>query len=187
MNPQGDLQAIVDATCPHGGNNSLHVKGGSSPAFLTMPLPTGSNKLYVRGHFNQTRQFGRNPGANYETRLGIRKDKDNEIRFGEIKGMIGVNEVPSDNITPKMDLSGEGPLVAPNKWVCLEVAFIGDQPQHEVHAWADGVEVIAVTSGALRAARVFVERGVRAASRVANARTREPALRRVSHVVAGAV
>ena len=42
MNPQGDLQAIVDATRPHGGNNSLHVKGGQSPVFLTRPLPTGA-------------------------------------------------------------------------------------------------------------------------------------------------
>ena len=41
-NPQGDLQAIVDATRPHGGKNSLHVKGGGSPAFLTLPLPATS-------------------------------------------------------------------------------------------------------------------------------------------------
>ena len=94
-----------------------------------------------------TRQLGQNPGANHETLLGIRKDKDNEIRFGEIKGVIGVNEVPTDNITPKMDLWGKGPLIAANKWACIEVAFIGDQAQHEVHAWADGTEVIAVNSG----------------------------------------
>jgi hypothetical protein len=146
-NPQTDIQAIVDATRAHGGKNSLHVKGGTSPAFLTRPLPSGTTKLYVRGYFYMTRQLGQNPGANHETLFGIRKDKDNEIRFGEIKGVIGVNEVPSDNITPKMDLWGKGPLIAANKWVCIEGAFIGDQPQHEVHAWADGSEVIAVTSG----------------------------------------
>ncbi|MEP7048868.1 MAG: hypothetical protein ABJB12_00880 [Pseudomonadota bacterium] len=145
-NPQSDIQAIVDATRPHGGKNSLHVKGGSSPAFLTLPLPTGANKLYVRGYFYMTRQLGQNPGANHETLFGIRKDKENEIRFGEIKGVIGVNEVPSDNITPKMDLWGKGPLIPANKWACIEAAFIGDQAQHEVHAWADGAEVIAVTS-----------------------------------------
>jgi len=146
-NPQSDIQAIVDSTKAHGGKNSLHVKGGTSPAFLTRPLPSGSNKLYVRGYFFMTRQLGQNPGANHETLFGIRKDKDNEIRFGEIKGVIGINEVPSDNITPKMDLWGKGPLIAANKWVCIEGAFIGDQPQHEVHAWADGTEVIAATSG----------------------------------------
>jgi len=147
MNPQGDLQAIVDATKPHGGKNSLHVKSNGSPAFLTLPLPPSANQLYVRGYFYLTRQLGQNPGANHETLFGIRKDKDHEIRFGEIKGVIGVNEVPSDNISPKMDLWGKGPLIAANKWVCIEAAFIGDQPQHELHAWADGTEVLAVTAG----------------------------------------
>lgn len=147
MNPQGELQAIVDATRPHGGKNSLHVKGGQSPAFLTMPLPANIKKLYVRGYFYMTRQLGQNPGANHETLFGIRKDKDNEIRFGEIKGVIGVNETPSDNISPKMDLWGKGPVIAANKWACIEAAFIGDQAQHELHAWADGNEVLSVTSG----------------------------------------
>ena len=147
MNPQSDLQAIVDATRPHGGKNSLHVKSSGGPAFLTMPLPANIKKLYVRGYFYMTRQLGQNPGANHETLFGIRKDKDTEIRFGEIKGVLGVNEVPSDNITPKMDQWGKGPLIAANKWVCIEGAFIGDQAQHEVHGWADGTEVISVTSG----------------------------------------
>ncbi len=114
---------------------------------MTLPLASGTNKLYVRGYFYMTRQLGQNPGANHETLLGIRKDGNNEVRFGEIKGVIGVNEVPSDNITPKMDLWGKGPLIAANKWACIEVAFLGDQAQNEVHAWADGTEVIAVTSG----------------------------------------
>lgn len=148
MNPQSDIQAIVDATRAHGGKNSLHVKGGQSPAFLTLPLPSGTKKLYVRGYFYMTRQLGQNPGANHETLFGIRKDKDNEIRFGEIKGVIGVNEVPTDNITPKMDLWGKGPLIAANKWVCIEGAFIGDQTQNEVRAWADGTEVSAALPGA---------------------------------------
>jgi len=147
MNPQSDLQAIVDATKPHGGKNSLHVKSNGGPAFLTLPLPANIKKLYVRGYFYMTRQLGQNPGANHETLLGIRKDKDHEIRFGEIKGVLGVNEVPSDNITPKMDQWGKGPLIAANKWVCIEASFIGDQAQHEVHGWADGSEVISVTSG----------------------------------------
>ena len=146
-NPQTNLQAIVDTTRPHLGKNSLHVKGDMNPAFLTLPLPANINKLYVRGYFYMTRKLGQNPGANHETLFGIRKDKDTEIRFGEIKGVLGVNEVPSDNITPKMDQWGKGPLIAANKWVCIEGAFIGDKAQHEVHGWADGTEVISVTSG----------------------------------------
>jgi len=147
MNPQANIQAIVDATRPHGGKNSLHVKSNASPAFLTLPLPANTKKLFVRGYFYMTRQLGQNPGANHETLFGIRKDKDHEIRFGEIKGVLGVNEVPSDNITPKMDQWGKGPLIAANKWVCIEGSFIGDQTQNEVHGWADGMEVISVTSG----------------------------------------
>jgi len=116
---------------------------------LTFPLPSGTKRLYVRGYFYMTRQLGQNPQppANHETLFGIRKDKDHEIRFGEIKGVLGVNEVPSDNITPKMDLWGKGPLISASKWVCIEGAFIGDQAQNEVHGWADGTEVIAATSG----------------------------------------
>jgi hypothetical protein len=147
MNPQTNLQAIVDATRPHGGKNSLHVKGDASPAFLTLPLPANINKLYVRGYFYMTRQLGQNPGANHETLFGIRKNEQAEIRFGEIKGVLGVNETPSDNISPKMDQWGKGPLIAANKWVCIEGAFIGDKAQHEVHGWADGTEVISVTMG----------------------------------------
>lgn len=146
-NAKNDLQAIVDDTRPHGGKNSLHIKSPGGPAFLTMPLPANTKKLYVRGYFYMTRQLGQNPGANHETLLGIRKDKDHEIRFGEIKGVLGVNEVPSDNITPKMDLWGKGPLIAANKWVCIEASFIGDQAQNEVHGWADGTEVITATKG----------------------------------------
>lgn len=146
-NPKGNLQAIVDATRPHGGKNSLHVKSNGGVAFLTLPLPANIDKLYVRGYFYMTRQLGQNPGANHETLFGIRKDSNAEIRFGEIKGVLGVNETPSDNITPKMDQWGKGPLIAANKWVCIEGAFLGDKAQHEVHGWADGVEVISVTSG----------------------------------------
>jgi len=146
-NPQGDTLALIDSTRAHGGKNSLHVHAGSSQAFITRALPTATNKLYVRAWFYMTRQLGQNPGANHETLIGINKDKDDEVRFGEIKGVIGTNEVPTDNISPKMDLWGKGPLIAASKWVCIEVAFIGDQPQHELHAWADGTEVHAITAG----------------------------------------
>ena len=58
--------------------------------------------------------------------MGIRGkvgSADNEIRFGEIKGVIGINEVPTDNIAPKMDQWGKGPVLAANTWHCIEVAF----------------------------------------------------------------
>jgi len=89
------------------------------------------------------------PGANHETLLGIRKavgTVNDEVRFGEIKGVIGTNETPSDNISPLMAKWGMGPVVAPGTWQCIEVAFLGDQPQNTLYAWANGTLVHSITS-----------------------------------------
>lgn len=149
-NPQGETLALVDGTRAHGGRNSVHFHGGGNPALLTRPLPPGTNKLYVRAFFYLSRKLGMNPGANHETLLGIRKSvgsAGDEIRFGEIKGVIGTNESATDNIAPKMAQWGLGPVVAANKWTCIEVAFVADQPQHVLQAWADGVMVHSITAG----------------------------------------
>ena len=148
-NPNGTTLALVDSTRAHSGTKSVKVHGGQQPAQLTRPLPTGTNKLYARAWIWFTRQLGMNPGANHETLLGIRKavgSANDEVRFGEIKGVIGTNEVPSDNISPKMAQWGMGPVVAPNGWRCIEVAFLADQAQHTLTAWADGVMVHAITA-----------------------------------------
>jgi len=148
-NPNGTTLALVDSTRAHTGTKSVKVHGGQQPAQLTRPLPTGTNKLYARAWIWFTRQLGMNPGANHETLLGIRKavgSANDEVRFGEIKGVIGTNEVPSDNISPKMAQWGLGPVVAPNGWRCIEVAFLADQAQHTLTAWADGVMVHAITA-----------------------------------------
>ena len=106
-NPSGTTLALVDSTRAHTGTKSVHVHGGQQPAQLTRMLPSGTNKLYVRAWIYFTRQLGANtdPSANHETLIGIRKlpgQANDEVRFGEIKGVIGTNEVPSDNISPKM-------------------------------------------------------------------------------------
>ncbi|MGC4090209.1 MAG: hypothetical protein QM756_20485 [Polyangiaceae bacterium] len=155
-NPQGDTMAVVDATRAHGGKNSMKFHAANGPAFITRALPANTNKLYVRAWFYMTRQLGanNNPMPNHETLIALHKDQENEVRFGEIKGAIGTNEVHnndssygSDNISPKLDLWGKGPSVPANTWACIEVAFIGDQAQHELHAWADGTEVHSITMG----------------------------------------
>ena len=149
-NPQGDgTLALIDTLHAHGGSHAVHFHGGSSPAMITRPLPAGTNRLYVRAWVYQTRQLGMNPGANHETLLGIRKaagTANDEVRFGEIKGVIGTNEVPSDNIAPKMAQWGMGPAIAANTWACFEVAFLGDQPQHVLQAWIDGALVHSITA-----------------------------------------
>ena len=149
QNPNGSTLALVDSTRAHTGTKSVHFHGGGQPAQLTKTLPTGTNKLYARAWIWFTRQLGMNPGANHETLLGIRKavgSANDEVRFGEIKGVIGTNEVPTDNISPKMAQWGMGPVVATGGWRCIEVAFIGDQPQNTLTAWADTVMVHSITA-----------------------------------------
>ncbi len=148
-NPQGATLALVDDSRAHHGSHSLHVHGGSSPAMLGRPVPSGANRLYVRAYVYLVRQLGMNPGANHETLVALRKDPsgaNDEVRFGEIKGAIGTNEVPTDNISPLMAQWGKGPVVPAQRWVCLEVAFLADQPQHVLRAWADGQLVHEVTA-----------------------------------------
>jgi hypothetical protein len=149
-NPADDGSlAVVDSTRAHGGTKSLKVHSTGGPVMLTRALPSGTNKLYVRAWFYMTRQLGMNPGANHETLLGIRKatgTANDEVRFGEIKGVIGTNEVPSDNISPKMDQWGKGPVVAANQWACIEVAFLADQAQHQLQAWVGDMLVHSITA-----------------------------------------
>ena len=105
---------------------------------ITRALPANTNKLYVRAWFYMSRKLGMNPGANHETLIGLRRisgDAGNEIRFGEAKGAIGFNMVPGDGLVPKEPLWGMGPVVPANEWACIEVAFLGDQPQHTAYAW----------------------------------------------------
>ena len=148
-NPNGQTLALVDTAHAHSGTKSVHFHGGGQPAQLTKTLPSGTNKLYARAWIWFSRQLGMNPGANHETLLGIRKavgSANDEVRFGEIKGVIGTNEVPTDNISPKMAQWGMGPVVAPGGWRCIEVAFLADQPQHTLTAWADSVMVHSITA-----------------------------------------
>ncbi|HET9953895.1 MAG TPA: hypothetical protein VFQ61_05310 [Polyangiaceae bacterium] len=144
MNPQGEFKIVIDSSKKHSGSSSVHFHGGSTPAMLTRPLPANTKKLYVRVWVWLSRSLGNNPDGNHETLLGIRKNSgtaDNEVRFGEIKGAIGVNEVPTDALSLKPELWNKGPTIAKEKWVCLEAAFLGDKATHEFYAWADGMEV----------------------------------------------
>lgn len=148
--PSGSEVVAVGNGQKHGGSQALQIKGGSNPAQLVWKIPSGHNKLYVRTWlYLADRQLGQNPGANHETLIALRDgvgSANKEIRFGEIKGVIGTNEVPTDDISPLMDQWGKGPLIEKGKWVCLEVAFLGDLPYNELHAWADGELVHEVTA-----------------------------------------
>jgi hypothetical protein len=71
---------------------------------------------------------------------------DNEVRFGEIKGTLGTNEVPTDDLSPLDTQWGMGPVIPANDWVCVEVAFLGDLPQHQLLACANDTLVHSITA-----------------------------------------
>jgi hypothetical protein len=149
QNPNGTALALVDETRAHGGTKSVKIHGGQQPAMIVKALPANTTRLYVRAWVYNSRQLGMVPNANHETLIGIRGTSgsaNNEVRFGEIKGVIGTNEVPTDNISPKMDRWGMGPVIPANTWACIEVAFLGDLPTHELRAWHNGMLVHEVTS-----------------------------------------
>ncbi len=151
QNPSGTTLALVDETRAHSGKKSVHVHGGQSPAQIGKTLPTGLAHLYMRAFVYMTRSLGmHDPNtSNHESLFVLRKNPsgaDDEVRFGEIKGALGTNEVPSDDISPPAAEWGKGQVIPANAWVCVEVAFLGDLPQHQLLAYADGLQVHAVTA-----------------------------------------
>jgi hypothetical protein len=153
MNPNGMLLAVVDSTRAHGGTKSLHVKSDGAPVQLTKALMSGMNKLYVRVWVYMTRKLGQqtSTSANHETLIALRTksgDVNDEIRFGEIKGTVGVNETPSDNITPTMDKwhQATGPVIPEATWTCVEVAFLADSSPNTLRSWQNGATLLDVTS-----------------------------------------
>lgn len=140
--------AVVDDDRARGGQRSLHVQGGSNPAQITHALPSGTDRVYVRAWIWSSVQLGASPGRNHETLIGLRTGSgtaSDEVRFGEIKGVIGTNEVPSDDISPTYDAWGTGPVIAPDGWRCIEVAFLADAVPHVVRAWRDGEQIHEIT------------------------------------------
>ena len=151
QNPSGTTLALVDETRAHSGKKSVHVHGGSSPAQIGKALPTGLTRLYMRAFVYMTRPLGmHDPNtSNHESLFVLRKNPsgaDNEVRFGEIKGALGTNEVPTDDISPVAADWGKGQVIPANVWVCVEVAYLGDLPQHQLLAYANGTLVHSVTA-----------------------------------------
>jgi len=146
----GNAYALIDSAKAYSGTKSIHFKGGQSPAQIVRALPAGLQRLYTRAYVNLSVPFGNIPGDNHEHILGIKKtfDANNEIRVGQIKGVLGTNYIPTDNIAPKQSQWESGPQLAANKWYCVEAAFLADQAYDTLHMWVDGTLVHSVTSGA---------------------------------------
>lgn len=144
----GNVFALVDDAISYSGNKSVHFKGGPAPAQIIRQLPDGVNTLYIKAMVYMSKKLGNEAGDNHEHILGIKADAsaNNEIRFGQIKGHLGTNEVPTDDISPTMSQWFSGPEMLPNTWYCVELAMLGNLPYHQLHARVDGELVHSITS-----------------------------------------
>ena len=154
-NPQGDgTGALADATHTHNGSKlAVHFKAsGGNPVFLERALPTGTNHLYLRAFVFLMNAMGNLPmsgGDNHETLLGITQDPasvNNQVRFGQIKGVIGTNQVPTDNIAPVMAQWYSGPVISAGTWHCLELEFDGSAAYNSLRAYSDGTLIHSITA-----------------------------------------
>ncbi len=144
--PTASTYALIDSSKSFSGTKSVHFKGQITQ--LIKALPPGVRRLHIRAYVNMTKQLGSEPSDNHEHIMGLKKtpDANNEVRIGQIKGVLGTNEVPSDNIAPKMAQWGRGPIITPNAWHCVESAFYADTAYNEVYMWVDGALVHSITS-----------------------------------------
>ncbi len=148
-NPTGSQSAVADGTHAHGGKLAAHFVSDGSMVFLERPLPTGTNHLFVRGYFYFKNALGMQGSSdNHETLVAISmepNDANNEVRFGVIKGVIGTNQVPSDNIAPIMAKWNGPPVITAATWHCIEVEFDGSAAYNTLNAWSDGTLVHSIT------------------------------------------
>jgi hypothetical protein len=141
--------ALVDNTRAYSGSNSVHFKGGASPAQIVRALPAGTDAVHMRAMVYMSKKLGNEAGDNHEHIMGVKAtpDANDEVRFGQIKGHLGTNEIPSDDIAPPMSQWFSGPEITANAWHCVEVEMLGgDRPYHELRAWVDGALVHTIDS-----------------------------------------
>ena len=144
----GAQYALIDSTKAYTGGKSIHFKGGAAPAQIIRALPAGTQRLYTRAYVNMSKVLGNDAGDNHEHILGLKKTKDanDEIRVGQIKGVLGTNHIPSDNIAPQMSKWNSGPQMKANTWYCVEVDYLADQAYDTLRMRVDGTEVHSITS-----------------------------------------
>jgi hypothetical protein len=153
---QQGSSALADATQTHNSSKlAAHfVVSGSNMAFLEHALPSGTNHLFVRVYVYLKNSIGDMPMStnnNHETLLGLTmtpNNADNQLRFGEAKGAIGLNQVPSDDYSPVMAKEYGGPKITAATWHCIEVEFNGTTSYNSYNAWSDGTLVDSIASSA---------------------------------------
>jgi polyisoprenoid-binding protein YceI len=140
--------ALIDNSKSYSGTNSIHFRGGANPAQIVRALPSGMQRLHMRAYVNMSKAMGNQAGDNHEHIMGLKKTQDanDEIRVGQIKGVLGTNHIPSDNIAPKMSQWYSGPQMAANTWYCVETAYYADTSYDQLYMWVNGTLVHSITS-----------------------------------------
>jgi polyisoprenoid-binding protein YceI len=146
----GAQYALIDSSKSYNGSKSIHFKGGAAPAQIMRKLPANTQRIYTRAYVNMSKVLGNDPGDNHEHIMGLKKtpDANDEIRVGQIKGVLGTNHIPSDNIAPKMSQWNSGPQMKANTWYCVETAYLADMPYDSLYMYVDGALVHSITSAA---------------------------------------
>ncbi len=155
-NPAGGASALVDTTRAHSGTKSVLFKTpGAQPTQITKALPPGLTTVYMRAWVYNTSTIGGHDinAYNHEHIFALRQSvgsEGTEFRFGQSKGTVGANIVPSDALSPNVFGGGFNaatqPTIPANVWNCIELGLLGGRPQNVVIASLNGKEVFRIDS-----------------------------------------
>ncbi len=144
------------------GNKALHLINESpqAPVQITRVLDTTkfTDRVFLRMYIKQSVDLGRSPGNNHATLVGLRGvtgQSEKEVRFGDAKGVLGINIIPTDGISPIYEKQASqlsaaelaaAPMITKDEWHCLELAFLDDGPESQVYAWNNDELIFSVES-----------------------------------------
>jgi PKD repeat protein len=133
----------------HTGTKALYVDGRDLASamrysFKTLTLPNDKERVFVRYYLRSTEYIGnraKNPDGsdpNHNHFMALENGQSDEIRIGEIKGALGVNEFGRDDIVPTAEYwygQIETPRIEADTWYCVETAFLNDGSKPELKTW----------------------------------------------------
>jgi PKD repeat protein len=149
-NQYSDYIRVVDDMA-HTGNKSLYVNGNGLQnamrySFKKLELPNNKERVFVRYYMRSSEYIGnraKNPDGgepNHNHFMALENGQNDEIRIGEVKGALGVNEYGNDDIVPK-DQYWWGKIqtkrIEANTWYCIETAFLNDGNTPVLKTWVD--------------------------------------------------
>jgi hypothetical protein len=149
-----DIIQVVD-TVVHSGTKALKVSGvNDNKRYVYQDLSVANDEqLYVRYYFRSSEYLGNraDESVNHNHFMAISNGdvyNEQEIRIGEMKGALGVNESVSDALVPKYEYwwgKIKTPRIEADTWYCVETAFLNDGDKSELRIWLDGDLITEIT------------------------------------------